>query len=85
MLTVCPKIALDLIPYNDISVEGFRRPSREAINDFQQLLRAEGFFCSVRVTRGDAESSACGMLATSRRKNIPEEQLTEDEEALNVL
>ena len=28
MLEVSPKIALDLIPYNDISVDGFRRPSR---------------------------------------------------------
>jgi hypothetical protein len=28
MLAVCPKIALDLIPYNDISVDGFKRPSR---------------------------------------------------------
>jgi adenine C2-methylase RlmN of 23S rRNA A2503 and tRNA A37 len=28
MLETCPKIALDLIPYNDISVPGFQKPSR---------------------------------------------------------
>lgn len=69
MLAVTPKIALDLIPYNDIQVYGFKRPSKETVNAFQKKLREEGFFCSVRLTRGDEESSACGMLATKRVKS----------------
>lgn len=69
MQEICPKIALDLIPYNDIDVYGFNRPSKEKVNAFQNHLRGEGLFCSVRVTRGDSESSACGMLATSRKPN----------------
>jgi 23S rRNA (adenine2503-C2)-methyltransferase len=68
MNEIAPKIAIDLIPYNDISVPEFRRPSREKINEYQSYLRDNGIFCSVRVTRGDEESSACGMLATERIK-----------------
>ena len=68
MNEIAPKIAIDLIPYNDISVPGFSRPSRERINEYQSYLRDNGIFCSVRVTRGDEESSACGMLATERIK-----------------
>jgi len=68
--SVAPKIALDLIPYNDINIQGFRRPSKERVNAFQDVLREEGFFCSVRVTRGDEEASACGMLATKRVKTM---------------
>lgn len=71
MLAVAPKIAIDLIPYNDIAVPGFVRPSRERVAAFQRVLREHGLFCSVRVARGDEESSACGMLATERiRKGV---------------
>ena len=66
MLIDIPKIALDLIPYNDIEVDGFRKPTVEKVAAFQTSLREAGFFCTVRVTRGEDESSACGMLATKR-------------------
>jgi len=69
MYEVAPKIVIDLIPYNDINLHGFVRPSRESVNSFQKHLRDRGVFCSVRVTRGDGESSACGMLATKRVKS----------------
>ena len=69
MLTDVPKIAIDLIPYNDIEVmPDFRKPSKERIKIFQERMRMEGYFCTVRVTRGEDESSACGMLATKRIK-----------------
>lgn len=68
MLAVAPKIAIDLIPYNDISVQGFSRPDVQRVNAFQRVLRENGLFCTVRVTRGDDESSACGMLATASRR-----------------
>ena len=69
MLQVCRKIAIDLIPYNEIDVMRgvFKRPTRERVNAFQAVLRDKGLFCSVRLTRGDEENSACGMLATSKR------------------
>jgi 23S rRNA (adenine2503-C2)-methyltransferase len=70
ILEVAPKVALDLIPYNDINVAGliFRPPSTERIQLFTDVLREEGMFCAVRTPRGRAESSACGMLATSTKK-----------------
>lgn len=69
MLDDVPKIAVDLIPYNDIEVMAdFRKPSKEAIGAFQAHMREAGYFCTVRVTRGEEESSACGMLATKRMK-----------------
>lgn len=69
LLDIAPKIALDLIPYNDIGVMGFNRPSDEKVNAFQSCLRAQGYICFVRVARGDDEASACGMLATKRVKS----------------
>ena len=71
MFDVAPKIALDLIPYNDIGVSGIGRPSRERVNEFQAHLTRQGFFCSVRVTRGDEEDSACGQLTTKSMKTTP--------------
>ena len=68
MLSVAPRIAIDLIPYNDIDVSGFRRPSVETVNAFQQVLQKEGYFVGVRLPRGDNESAACGMLTTKRKK-----------------
>jgi 23S rRNA (adenine2503-C2)-methyltransferase len=68
ILQVIPKIAIDLIPYNDIHTHGFMRPSHERICAFQHVLRQDGYFCSVRITRGDEENAACGMLATSSTK-----------------
>ena len=68
MLDVSPKIVIDLIPYNDINVFGFKRPSDKAVNVFQNHLRDAGLFCTVRLTRGDDEAAACGMLATKRVK-----------------
>eukprot|EP01031_Cornospumella_fuschlensis_P031380 gene31380-37930_t len=62
------KVAIDLIPYNDIGVASFTQPCRERINNFQRTLRDQGYFCTVRVTRGDDESAACGMLATQSTK-----------------
>ena len=69
MLTVAPKIAIDLIPYNDIHVMGFTKPSSDTVNEFQAVLRREGYFVSVRITRGEEESSACGMLSTKRKRS----------------
>ena len=68
MLTVSPKIVIDLIPYNDNELNNFKTPSKEKVNNFQNILKNYGLFCAVRMTRGDKESSACGMLATKRVK-----------------
>lgn len=69
LIDAAKKVMVDLIPYNDINVHGFKRPSRERVNAFQRILVDRySIFTSVRVTRGDEEYSACGMLATKRGK-----------------
>jgi 23S rRNA (adenine2503-C2)-methyltransferase len=80
MLGDVPKIAIDLIPYNDISVPEFKKPSREKVNAFQRVVREAGYFCTVRVTRGEDESSACGMLATKRLKKDRESHSSAESE-----
>lgn len=86
MLPDVPKIAIDLIPYNDISVPHFKKPSKEKVNSFQRVIREAGFFCTVRVTRGEDESSACGMLATKRLKKdkILADDISEVESIMSV-
>jgi len=71
VLDIAPKIAIDLIPYNDIGTDltdGLTRPSSERIQIFQTVLREEGYYVAVRHTRGDDEAAACGMLTTNRKK-----------------
>lgn len=65
-----PKVALDLIPYNDISVPGldFRPPEDRKVKEFTDVLRSEGIYCSVRVPRGRKDSAACGQLATKTKR-----------------
>lgn len=66
------KLVINLIPWNDISASfgpaaTYRQPSRERVTAFQKVLIDRGLLCYVRITRGDDESSACGMLATKRK------------------
>eukprot|EP00746_Dinoflagellata_sp_MGD_P124067 gnl/MRDRNA2_/MRDRNA2_58664_c0_seq2.p1 gnl/MRDRNA2_/MRDRNA2_58664_c0~~gnl/MRDRNA2_/MRDRNA2_58664_c0_seq2.p1 ORF type:complete len:308 (+),score=41.26 gnl/MRDRNA2_/MRDRNA2_58664_c0_seq2:48-971(+) len=68
VVEAAPKLIIDLIPYNDINVNGFTQPTHKEVCEFQKVLREEGYFVSVRVTRGDDESAACGMLKTARQK-----------------
>ena len=64
---------VNLIPYNENGLglpeaHGgalFRSALLPDVHAFQRRLWAEGTLCTVRVQRGDAESAACGQLATS--------------------
>lgn len=67
MIDSISRVMIDLIPYNDIQIARFDRPSRDRINAFQKILTDRGLFCAVRLPRGDDHSAACGMLATKRR------------------
>jgi 23S rRNA (adenine2503-C2)-methyltransferase len=68
VIETAPKLIVDLIPYNDIGMKGFVQPTHKEVCEFQQKLKRAGYFVSVRVTRGDDESAACGMLKTTRQK-----------------
>ena len=67
------KLLCNLIPYNDIGegaggVVAYRKPSMEKVMAFQKRLQELSVYAHVRGTRGDEENSACGQLATSRKK-----------------
>lgn len=61
------KTRVNLIPYNPnvgLGAAGalFRPSPPEAVKAFQMSLMDRGMICTVRVPRGNDESSACGML-----------------------
>ncbi|GFH43537.1 hypothetical protein CTEN210_07259 [Chaetoceros tenuissimus] len=64
------KLMVNLIPFNDIGYEQYRRASDENIASFQKVLVGKGVKTYIRTTRGDEENSACGQLATKKRRNV---------------
>lgn len=61
------KTRVNLIPYNANAGLGaagklFQPSEPEAVRAFQRRLIERGLICTVRVPRGDDESSACGQL-----------------------
>ena len=62
------KLAVNLIPFNDIGHPTYKTPSSAAVQAFQRQLWKHGIAAFVRTTRGDDESAACGQLATTRTK-----------------
>jgi len=63
------KLIVNLIPFNDIGQELYKKPSDERVMAFQKRLWSHGVFAHVRTTRGDDESAACGQLATKKQAN----------------
>jgi 23S rRNA (adenine2503-C2)-methyltransferase len=52
-----------LIPFNPFPHSGYRRSSAQAIAQFRDVLLQAGLVATVRKTRGDDISAACGQLA----------------------
>ncbi|MBL1208927.1 23S rRNA (adenine(2503)-C(2))-methyltransferase RlmN [Geminocystis sp. GBBB08] len=53
---------VNLIPYNPISEVDYKRPSKERVNQFLNLLKQENIAVSVRYSRGLEADAACGQL-----------------------
>ena len=53
---------INLIPYNPIDQEDFKRPEKSRINSFKSILEARGLAVSVRISRGLDKNAACGQL-----------------------
>ncbi|MCX6380822.1 MAG: 23S rRNA (adenine(2503)-C(2))-methyltransferase RlmN [Armatimonadetes bacterium] len=54
---------VNLIPFNYVETkEGFRRPERESVAKFREVLEKAGRTTTQRMTRGNAISAACGQL-----------------------
>ncbi len=54
---------LNLIPFNPFPHSPFRRPSRQRIRRFADILINAGIVTTTRKTRGDDVDAACGQLA----------------------
>ncbi|MGF1480093.1 MAG: 23S rRNA (adenine(2503)-C(2))-methyltransferase RlmN [Cyanophyceae cyanobacterium] len=57
---------VNLIPYNPIQEVDYRRPSKNRMETFVNLLRREQIAVSIRYSRGLEADAACGQLRASR-------------------
>jgi 23S rRNA (adenine2503-C2)-methyltransferase len=62
------KMIINLIPFNDIGHPTYRKPDKDRVKAFQNILWNKGLVAHTRVTRGDEESAACGQLTTKRNQ-----------------
>ncbi|ARN76038.1 23S rRNA (adenine(2503)-C(2))-methyltransferase RlmN [Oceanicoccus sagamiensis] len=53
---------INLIPFNPFSLSDYRRPSKNAVSRFWQILSDSDIVTTVRSTRGDDIDAACGQL-----------------------
>jgi 23S rRNA (adenine2503-C2)-methyltransferase len=55
-------VKINLIPFNPFPGTRYRRSSAEAIEQFRDILNANGVIATIRRTRGDDIDAACGQL-----------------------
>ena len=55
-------VKINLIPFNEHPDLVFRRPKEEVIFAFQKLLLDAGYVATIRKSRGQDISAACGQL-----------------------
>ncbi len=55
---------VNLLALNEAPAIPFRRPPRQRVEAFQQIVKAAGILTTIRESRGNDISAACGMLAT---------------------
>ena len=53
---------INLIPFNIFDKSSYRTPSNSSISNFRQILKKAGCTVTVRTTRADDISAACGQL-----------------------
>jgi 23S rRNA (adenine2503-C2)-methyltransferase len=63
-------VKVNLIPYNEASVQGYAPSSLSAARAFRDLLQARGLRASIRKRRGADISAACGQLAILDEKTL---------------
>jgi len=57
---------VNLIPVNPSENAHFKPPQKDTIETFRAILHSAGYFCSIRPSRGQNKTSACGQLVTLR-------------------
>lgn len=63
------KAKVNLIYFNDYEGSPFKRPVKEDMLKFQQLLQASGITCTIRESKGLDISAACGQLREQKEKD----------------
>jgi 23S rRNA (adenine2503-C2)-methyltransferase len=59
---------INLIPLNDCTTDGLKRPSEERIDQFSNLIHRAGITVTVRRSGGQEIDGACGQLANRLKK-----------------
>ncbi|MEO0947678.1 MAG: 23S rRNA (adenine(2503)-C(2))-methyltransferase RlmN [Cyanobacteria bacterium J06641_5] len=62
---------VNLIPYNPIQEADYKRPTRQNVETFKDILETAGVATSVRYSRGLAADAACGQLRAAKKKVAP--------------
>jgi 23S rRNA (adenine2503-C2)-methyltransferase len=62
---------LNVIPWNETGVGGFRAPTWDEVRDFTSALRPLGFPVKVRYSAGKREGMGCGQLAAETFEAVP--------------
>ncbi|MBW4616531.1 MAG: 23S rRNA (adenine(2503)-C(2))-methyltransferase RlmN [Desmonostoc vinosum HA7617-LM4] len=58
---------VNLIPYNPIQEVDYKRPNRDRIQAFLNILKQQNIAVSIRYSRGLEADAACGQLRASKR------------------
>ena len=66
---------INLIPFNSFEGSSYKRPKNKQMNSFKKYLMEKGFVTTLRTTRGNSVSAACGQLVgdlsnTIKGKNL---------------
>ena len=59
---------INLIRFHAIPGSTLRSSNEESMVKFREFLSAKGFTCTIRTSRGEDISAACGMLSTAEQK-----------------
>lgn len=81
---------INLIPFNAFDGSSYQRPSGNAVSRFWQVLIDAGFIVTIRTTRGDDISAACGQLVgevvdRTRRSERHKASLQQDVQVVEVI
>ena len=60
---------VNLIAYNPIEEEQFKRPTLHQVKTFQRVLEKRGVAVSIRASRGLDQNAACGQLRSKYEAN----------------
>lgn len=58
---------INIIPYNPVCEDGFKKPSKDSIYKFKYILEQSGKKTTVRLERGADIDAACGQLASKMK------------------